>query len=272
MSVGATPRPGTVWIQGAGELASGVAWRLLREGYLVVMAEAPRPRAVRRLVCFSEAVYAGRVVVQGIPGRLAAAEAAGFVVGEAVVIVDPEGRQLPRLRPAVVVDGRMTKRPPAPLPAGGWPFVGLGPGFTCGRDAALVIETQRGPRLGAVIDRGGAEADTGVPGAVLGVTGERVLRAPAAGRLRPIVGLGELVAAGEIVGEVAGVPVRSGIAGRLRGLIHPDVELVAGEKLGDVDPRGRAVDPALISDKALAVGGGVLEALLRLGVPPWSQG
>ena len=158
-------RAGAVWIQGAGELASGAAWRLIRAGYLVVMAEAPRPRLVRRLVSFGEAVYAGRVEVEGIPGRLVPADAAGFAPGEAIVIVDPGATQLPRLRPAAVVDGRMTKQRPVPLPAGPSPVIGLGPGFTCGQEAALVIETQRGPRLGAVIDTGAAAPDTGVPGA-----------------------------------------------------------------------------------------------------------
>jgi xanthine dehydrogenase accessory factor len=80
--------------------------------------------------------------------------------------------------------------------------------------------------------------------------------------------IGDLVVLGETVGEVGGVAVRAGCAGLLRGLVHPDVELSAGEKVGDVDPRGSAVDPALISDKALAVAGGVLEGLIRLGVVP----
>jgi len=261
-------RPGAVWIQGAGELASGVGWRLVRCGYAVVMAEVARPRAVRRLVCFGEAVYTGRVVIEGIPGRLVAPEAAEFAAGEAIVIVDPQGSQLPRLQPAALVDGRMTKQPPRLLPAGPWPVVGLGPGFACGRDAALIVETQRGARLGSVIASGSAAPDTGVPGPVAGVAGERVLRAPAAGRLRARVGIGDLVAAGQGIGEVAGLPVVTAIAGRVRGLAHPDVELTAGEKLGDVDPRGAAVDPSLVSDKALAVAGGVLEALLRLGVRP----
>jgi xanthine dehydrogenase accessory factor len=50
--------------------------------------------------------------------------------------------------------------------------------------------------------------------------------------------------------------------GVLRGLAHDGLLVVMGEKVGDLDPR---MDPAScreISDKSLAVGGGVLEALL----------
>ena len=259
---------GRVWIQGAGELASGVAVRLCRCGYAVLLAEVPAPRAVRRLVAFSEAVYAGRQEVEGIPGVLRAPAEAAFPAAGVTVIVDPEGRQLARLSPDAVIDARMTKRPPQPLPGYRGPVVGLGPRVRCGRDADLIVETQRGPRLGAVIVAGEAAADTGVPGPVGGETSRRLLRAPAAGRLAARRSIGDLVRAGETVAEVGGVPLVSALDGLLRGLVHGAVELTAGDKVGDVDPRGAAIDPRLVSDKALAVGGGVLEALLRLGIRP----
>jgi xanthine dehydrogenase accessory factor len=261
-------RCGRVWIQGAGELASGVAWRLCRSGYRVIAAEVARPRVVRRLVAFAEAVRSGEVLVEGVPGRLVAAEQAGFLPGQVTVVVDPSGRQLERLRPAAIIDGRMTKQRPEPLPAAGIPVIGLGPGFRCGRDAVAIVETKRGPRLGAVIEQGEAAPDTGMPGMIGGETLHRLLRAPAAGHLRPLVEIGDLVSGGQMIGEVGGEPLIAQISGTLRGIIHPDVELFAGEKVGDVDPRGAAVDPRLISDKALAVAGGVLEALLRLGITP----
>ncbi len=200
--------------------------------------------------------------------RLAEAAAAVGADRFVTVIVDPEGAQVARARPAAIVDARMTKRAPRPLPVGPWPVIGLGPGFRCGRDCALVVETMRGPRLGAVLARGEALPDTGVPGPIAGETTRRLLRAPVAGRLRPARRLGDLVEAGETLGTVGGQPLLSPLAGRLRGLIHESVELAAGEKVGDVDPRGAAVDPALVSDKALAVAGGVLEALLRLNAFP----
>ncbi len=259
---------GGIWIQGAGELASGVAWRLFRCGFPVVMAEVAAPLAVRRLVCFAEAVYAGQARVEGVMGLLVTSEDAVFSREAVTVMVDPEGQQLRRLRPAVIVDARMTKRAPRPLPAPATPVIGLGPGFRCGRDAVFVVETHRGARLGSLLREGEAAADTGIPGPVGGQTSRRLLRAPAAGRLRPLCRIGELVKAGQTVAFVGSEPLNSSIDGLLRGLVHPEVELSTGDKVGDVDPRGAVVDPRLVSDKSLAVAGGVLEGVLGLGIWP----
>jgi xanthine dehydrogenase accessory factor len=257
---------GTIWIQGAGELASGVAVRLVRSGYRVVLAETEKPLAVRRLVSFSEAVYAGRAEVEGIAGHLVGPGALSFAAGRVEVVVDPEGFHLASHQPAAVVDARMTKKSPEPLPSGQAPLIGLGPGFTCGRDADLIIETHREARLGTVISRGSAAPNTGVAGLLGGQTSRRVLRSPANGRLTPLCAIGDLLDEGTVVGHVQGLPVVTRLKGLVRGLIHPEAELSQGMKVGDVDPRGQRIDPSLVSDKALAVGGGVLEALLRLNI------
>jgi xanthine dehydrogenase accessory factor len=259
---------GNIWIQGAGELASGVAVRLVRSGYRVVLAETDRPLAVRRLVCFSEAVYSGRAMVEEVPGTLVEPSSVNFQVGRVEVFVDPAGSLIPVLEVGAVVDARMTKKTPESLPLGKVPLIGLGPGFTCGQDADLIIETHREARLGMVISTGSAAANTGVAGLVGGQTGLRVLRAPAAGCLTPLFEIGDIVQEGMVLGHVGGMPVVSGLTGKIRGLVHPEAELSPGVKVGDVDPRGSAIDPSLVTDKALAVGGGVLEALLRLAALP----
>lgn len=259
---------GNIWIQGAGELASGVAVRLVRSGYRVVLADIEKPLAVRRLVAFSEAIYEGQTQVEDIPGVLADASSLGFSPGGVAVVVDPDGSLLPTLRVGAVVDARMTKVTPDILPAVKAPLVGLGPGFTCGQDADLVIETHREARLGTVISEGSAAPNTGVAGSVGGQTLRRVVRAPTSGNFSPLFQIGDLVKEGDLLGHVNGVPVVSDLGGMIRGLVHPDAELFDGTKVGDVDPRGREIDPSLVSDKSLAVGGGVLEALLRLGVWP----
>lgn len=259
---------GCIWIQGAGELASGVAVRLARSGYKVVLAETERPLAVRRRVSFSEAVYTGRIMVEDIGGELVEPAACCYRSGQVSVVVDAVGSVLARLGAGAVVDARMTKKIPDPLPAVGIPVIGLGPGFFCGRDADLIVETHRQARLGEVISRGAATPNTGVAGLVGGQSVLRVLRAPAAGNFTPLFEIGDLVAEGMVLGHVSGIPVVSGLTGMIRGLVHPEAELSAGTKVGDVDPRGAGIDPDLVSDKALAVGGGVLEALLRLKILP----
>lgn len=263
-----TPDQGRIWIQGAGELASGVAARLFWSGYRIVMAEIPNPLAVRRLVSFCEAVHEGAVTVEGIPGRLVLPQAAAFEPHHVTVVVDPDAETLARLGASAVIDARITKRTPVALPRGQAPLIGLGPGFTCGENADLIIETHRGARLGEVIAQGSAAPNTGIPGVLGGQSGKRVVRAPVAGHFQARVRLGDMVKAGEILGEMAGIPVASEIDGQVRGLVHPRAELSAGEKVGDVDPRGLDIDPRKISDKALAIGGGVLEALLRLRILP----
>ncbi len=263
-----SPGRGRIWIQGAGELASGVALRLFRSGYAIIMAEMDNPLAVRRLVCFSEAVYEGTARVEEVLGVRLAADQARYGLEQVAVVVDPEGEILGKLGADAVVDARLTKKAPAPLPRGKAPLIGLGPGFTCGLDADLIIETHRGACLGEVISQGQAAANTGVPGVIGGESARRVVRAPVAGRLEPQVSIGDMVEQGQVLGSVAGEAIFSPLSGQVRGLVHPRAELLPGEKVGDVDPRGLAVNPNRVSDKALAVAGGVLEALLRRKVLP----
>jgi len=252
-----------VLIKGAGEMASGVAWRLHRARVRrLAMLDLPRPLAVRRRVAFCEALIEGRAVVEGVAAvrcaGLAAVEAAWGRGEIAVLETIPEG-----LAPEVVIDAVLakrnlgTRRDEAPL------VIGLGPGFTAGVDVDRVIETNRGHDLGRVIERGSAAPNTGVPGAMAGVTVERVLRAPVAGVFETDRAIGERVEAGALIGRVAGEPVIAAVGGILRGLIRPGTEVAAGLKLGDIDPRGRREYCDTISDKARALGGAVLEALME---------
>jgi xanthine dehydrogenase accessory factor len=256
-----------VLIRGGGDLASGVALRLHHVGLRVVISELPQPLAVRRLACFSEAVYQGKTVVEGVMARRADAEDALRVLqllskGRIPVIVDPEGKSALSLYPTVIIDARMTKRPPEPMRHNAKLYIGLGPGFTAGNNCHAVIETQRGHKLGRVIWQGEAQQDTGTPQSVADRGDERVLRAPAEGSLQPHAAIGDSLDAGQLIAEVAGQPVISPFRGILRGLLHPDVPVYPGLKIGDVDPHMDTSLCNLVSDKALAVGGGVLEAML----------
>ncbi|MCK4510999.1 EF2563 family selenium-dependent molybdenum hydroxylase system protein [bacterium] len=270
-----------VIVRGGGDLGSGVVLRLACAGYRVVVLEAERPTVVRRKVSFAQAVFDGRASVEGLSSistTLPELETASIRPGlwnpddgkgqPVPVVVDPEGRSLDILSPDAVVDARMAKRnlgtdiDDAPL------TIGLGPGFEAGRDVDLVIETNRGHRLGRVIRAGSAEPDTGIPGAVLGVSEKRIVRSPASGTFRSTRRIGDLVKAGDKLGEAGGEAVLARTDGVIRGLISDGVELREGQKTGDIDPRGSVIDPATVSDKALAVAGGVLEALLSRGFLP----
>lgn len=254
-----------VLVRGAGDLATGCAVRLSRSGFAVVMTELAEPTAVRRTVAFSEAAVAGTATVEGVVARrVDTAAAARRVVRarEVALLVDPDGRRAAGLAPDVLVDARMAKRNlgtrcrDAPI------VIGLGPGFVAGQDVHAVIETNRGHALGAVILAGAAEPNTGVPGEIAGHGAERLLRAPATGRLRALREIGERVEVGDAVGEVEGEPVQARIGGVLRGFLRDGSAVRAGQKIGDVDPRAKREHCFTVSDKARAVAGGVLEAVL----------
>jgi xanthine dehydrogenase accessory factor len=129
-------------------------------------------------------------------------------------------------------------------------------------DCDAVVETKRGHNLGRVIWEGQTEPDTGTPGRVAGREAERVIRAPADGAVTPHAGICDILHEGDLIASVGGAEVRAPFDGVLRGLIHESVQVTAGLKIGDLDPRARPDYCVTISDKALAVGGGVLEAVL----------
>ncbi|MCL6430918.1 MAG: EF2563 family selenium-dependent molybdenum hydroxylase system protein [Anaerolineae bacterium] len=256
---------GLVVIRGAGDLATGVAHRLHRCGFHVVMTEIAQPRALRRAVSFASAVYEGSIAVEGVTARLVGSAAEAMAVadaGEVAVLVDPDAREALSLRPEVLVDAIMAKRnlgthaDDAPI------VIGLGPGFVAGKDVHSVVETARGHHLGRLIVAGSAEPDTGVPGAVHGYARERVLWSPADGVFVGLRRIGEPVRAGDPVARVGDALVCAEVGGVLRGLLHDGLAARAGEKVGDVDPRGVPEYCTTISDKARAIAGGVLEGIL----------
>ncbi len=254
-----------VVIKGAGDLASGVAYRLKRAGFPLVMTELDRPLLVRRTVSFGEAVFDGETEIEGIKARRVdtAAEARRVAHSQIIpVLVDPAAAVVTALKPPVVVDAIMAKRNTGTTLTDAPLVIALGPGFTAGEDCHAVIETNRGHRLGRVIYAGPAEADTGRPGRVQDRSADRVLRAPADGRVVGHANIGDMVKAGQVLAEVDGHLLRAPFDGVLRGLVHPSVAVRAGLKIGDLDPRGVASHCYTISEKSLAIGGGVLEAIL----------
>jgi len=257
-----------VIIRGGGDLASGVALRLHRAGLRVVMTELAQPLAVRRRVCFSDAVYSGECNVEGVIARRVTDPTDTLRVlqvlskGHIAVLVDPEGESIQQLHPHVVVDARMIKQRVPLIPTLVKLIIGLGPGFDAGENCHAVVETNRGHMLGRVIWQGPPEPDTGLPDAVSTHRAERVLRAPVDGLLETHAEICDHLEEGQLVAEVAGQPVLAPFKSVLRGLLYPGLQVTGGLKIGDVDPRDDARFCTLVSDKSLAVGGGVMEAIL----------
>ena len=267
-------------VRGGGDLGSGVAYRLHQAGYPVVVTDVSRPTVVRRGVAFGTAMYEGEIAVEDVVGRRAEdiEEAIDILAdGDVAVLDDPEATIVDALDASILVDAIMAKgkRDTGTRRGDADTVVGLGPGFTAMADVSgevpeesiavdAVVETDRGHQLGRVFYEGTASEYDGIPGEREGYTTERVLRAPRGGTWETAVAIGDLVEASETVGYIDGEPVETQISGLVRGLIHDDLDVSEGTKLGDVDPRGASVDYEKISDKALCLGGGVLEAVLRL--------
>jgi xanthine dehydrogenase accessory factor len=259
-----------VVVKGAGDLATGVIHRLARAGFPVIATELAEPTVVRRTVAFAEAVALGAIAVEEVTARLATSLEAiqtTLAQGQVPVVVDPNGTTLTQLRPAVLVEATLSKynsgitMEDAPI------VIALGPGYEAGKDVHAVIETNRGHNLGRVYLDGGAEPNTGVPGAIGGYTIERLLRAAGAGKLYGVRQIGDLVRAGEHVAVVRSLtngefPVTACITGILRGLVRDGLDVTPGMKVGDIDPRATREHCFTISDKSRAIAGGVLEAIL----------
>ena len=287
--------------RGAGDLATGIIHRLHRAGHRVIALETDYPAAIRRQVSFCEAVYDGGATVEGLTARLLpalndaetisgindtpqahiasqkwknSAIEAVLEAGEVPLLIDPTGESIALFRPDVVVDAIIAKKNlgttinMAPL------VIGVGPGFTAGKDVHLVIESMRGHNLARIITDGMAQPNTGVPGNIAGFTSERVIHAPAAGYIYDVRKIGDIVQKGDEIARIYPdkgsydnklseyVPVNATITGIIRGLIREGYYFKEGFKIADIDPReGELSNCFTISDKARSIAGSVLEAV-----------
>jgi len=254
-----------IWIRGAGDLATGIALRLYRSGFDIVMSDIAVPTTVRRTVAFSPAVYTGEASVEGITGKLCENISMIDTVMESgciPVIVDPSGEIMKEYKPDVIVDAIIAKTNIGTKITDADIVIGVGPGFEAGVDCHAVVETKRGHNLGRVIWSGSAYPNTGVPGNIGGYTVERIIRATADGVFKAKVNIGDYVKAGDLLAYCDETPVYANIDGIVRGLLQDGVKVKTGMKSGDVDPRAEREYCFTVSDKASAIGGGVLEAIL----------
>ena len=278
------PHRQPVLIKGAGDLATGVAHRLYRAGFKVVMTEQEAPTVIRRPVSFARAVFEGEAEVEGVRARRIRGSVSSredqnekqkgnevvnniFALldqGIVPVVIDPHLQIRPYLKPDIFVEATLSKKNTGVSPDLAPLVIALGPGYHAGRDVHAVVETSRGHDLGRVIYSGETIANDGMPGLVAGYSTERLLRSPGAGRFKSEVKIGDPVRAGQVVGFAGDEVVKAKIGGVVRGLIQEGLAVRPGMKIGDIDPRARREYCFTISDKARSVGGGVLEAILAL--------
>lgn len=257
---------GCVLVRGGGDLASGIVHRLVRSRFSVIVNEIPQPTVIRRTVAFAEAVYAGETTVEGLIARHVGIDQAYQAVEAGIipVVTGDYEELLQKLKPWAVVDAIVAKSNLGTKITDAKVTVGVGPGFEAGVDVHAVVETKRGHFLGNVLLTGSAMPNTGVPGDIAGFSSERLLRAPSSGIVRVSAEITSVVKKGDTVATVGSERVLAPIDGVIRGMIHDGLEVFPGMKIGDIDPRSKREYCFSVSDKARAVAGGVLEALLAL--------
>jgi xanthine dehydrogenase accessory factor len=143
-----------------------------------------------------------------------------------------------------------------------------------------VVETVRGPQVGAVLEDTGERLVDEPPAEIMGYGDERAVKAVRDGIFFTQHRIGGRVERGERIGTVVSVygvedfrqgvpvdasyPVTARISGALRGLLRDGVPVKKGDRIADIDPRGNTEDLDHISDKSRRVAEGVHEALLGL--------
>lgn len=255
-------------VRGGGDLATGIIHRLHRAGFRVLVLETEKPAAIRRQVSFCEAIYEGCATVEGITAvkieELTQAPAI-WAQNQIPIIIDPVGHSIEILKPDMVLDAIIAKRNLGTNRSMAPVTVAVGPGFTAGVDVDFVIESMRGHNLGRIFTTGTALPDTKTPGNIGGYTTERVIHAPAAGVMRNICHIGDIVAKGRPIAEIIAadgtvVAVPATIPGIIRGLIRSGYEVPEGFKIADIDPREDQLKNCFtISDKARCIAGSALE-------------
>lgn len=259
--------PLKILILGAGDLATGVASRLFNSGMQIVMTELNKPTVVRRKVAFAEAINEGIIEVEDITAVKAKSKNVFKILAEKKIpiVVEDEKIIVKLFNPDILIDARMLKKDHIRNIDSDLFSIGLGPGFTVNKNCDVVIETNRGHFLGSIIWQGSAEPNTSVPGKIKGKESERIMRAPKSGEFNIIKDIGELVNFGEVIAVIDDTEIIAPISGVIRGLLSSGVITVENMKIGDVDPRGDISYCYSISDKARAIGGSVLEAILSKG-------
>lgn len=265
-----------VLIRGGGEVASGIAYRLHLSHLKVCLTEIATPVAVTRGTTFSEAVFDGVKEIMGVKAELVPARQEEIYrvwqQGNIPIVIDPEASIKDKIKPDVLVEATMAKRKTSTKITDAPLVIGVGPGFYAGRDAHIVVESNHSHNLGKVILKGEAEQNTGIPVAIGGLTKERVIWTAKAGTFTSNKGIGDSVVAGEVIGHVGDQPLKAPISGMLRGLIRSGVKVLKGSKLIEVDPIHDRLICNFITDKMMAIGEGVLQAIMLKFNPDRSKG
>ncbi|MCL4530181.1 MAG: hypothetical protein M1282_12285 [Chloroflexi bacterium] len=255
-----------ILIRGANDVGSAVAHRLFLAGYSVAIHEAPQPTTTRRRMSFTDAIFDGHAVLDGVESRLIKrlyllrnALAAHRAIP--VVVTDFHGL-LRTFLPQILVDTRMRKHLQPESQRGPVEFtIGLGPNFIAGETIDIAIETNWGESLGQIIERGATSPLQGEPREIDGHARDRYVYAPLAGTFHTSLQIGDAVVQGQEVARIDAASLLAPVTGILRGLTHDGVPVTQKTKVIEVDPRALNAQVSGIGERPARIAEGVVNAI-----------
>ena len=255
-----------ILIRGANDVGSAVAHRLFTAGYSVVIHEMPLPTTTRRRMSFSDAVFEGRASLDGVEAQLIKRLylLRGALVSDCCipVFIKDFYELLNTLHPTILVDARMRKHLHPEVQRGLAELtIGLGPNFIAGETTDIAIETSRGDSLGQIVEHGATSPLQGEPHEIEGHARDRYVYAPAAGKFRTSLQIGDSVTRGQEVARVDSIPLLAPITGVLRGLTHNGVPVTQKTKVIEVDPRNHDAQYSGIGERPARIAEGVFTAI-----------
>lgn len=253
-------------IRGSGDVASAVAYSLFALGHTVLIHELAQPTHIRRGMAFTDAVFDGKVGLQGVwakhPHTVEDLQHM-LACGRAIpVFTGALEAALGLMQPDVLVDARMQKRSQPESQIGLAPLtIGLGPNFRAGDNVDIAIETAWGESLGRILYAGATLPLMGEPRQIAGLGRERCVYATRAGQLRTAVAIGDWVEAGSPVASLAGMTVLAPISGHVRGVCHDNVSVTVGCKILEIDPRQESANLFGLGERPLRIAEAVVRAM-----------
>ncbi len=255
-----------ILIKGAGEVASAIAHKLTLAGFHVCLTEITIPLAIHRGTSYSEVIWDKEKTVEGITAKYISSQSAIYDVwkeDKIPVIIDPDVTINKFLKFDVFIDATMekvkslfTKITDSPL------VIGVGPGFSAGKNVHLVVETNNSDRISKVILQGEAEPYIPIPLEVGGFTYDRVIRNSKEGIFHVVKGMGEIVRKGDKIAWVEDEVLSSQIDGIVRAIMRDGIFVKVNTKLAEIDPRMNPELCNIIRPRMRVIAGGVLEAIM----------
>lgn len=255
-----------ILVRGSGDVGSAVAHVLFLAGHKVLIHESLQPAATRRKMAFTDAVFDGSAILEGVEARRvddttalpAALSERRYIPLAAMDFFELLGF----LRPWALVDARMRKRaqPERQIHLADL-TIGLGPNFIAGETVHLAVETGWGEDLGKVIKNGSTRPLQGEPREIEGHARDRYVYAPADGVFRAWLQIGDRVEAGQEVARLDRISLSAPIRGVLRGLTRDGVFVFQQTKVIEIDPRVENAQVSGIAERPARIAEGVLQAL-----------